>query len=309
MSERAPELRLQGKVAIVTGSSQGLGRAEAMELARAGARVIVNGTTREPAEKVVAEIRAAGGDAHAVVASVATMAGARQIVDGALGHYGRLDILVNNAGIVRAARIDEMTEEDFDAVIGVHLKGTFNMCRLAAPLLCQQRSGVIINTSSTSGLGHYGNSAYAAAKEGIIGFTRSIARDLGPFNARCNVLRPAGDSRMVTDDKIVAVSREAEEKYGFPACADFWMSKWAGGVADPVHVGRFVVWLCTDAARNLNGRTLRVRGGDVGIFAEPAVEHSGFKEGGWDATALDDPAVQSRVFGDAVNRFAPRTTS
>jgi NAD(P)-dependent dehydrogenase (short-subunit alcohol dehydrogenase family) len=297
--------RLRGKVAIVTGSSGGLGRAEALELGRAGASVIVNGTTGEGVADALREIRAAGGEAIGAVASVAGMDGAKHIVDTALQQYGRIDILVNNAGNLRTGRIDQMSEEDFDATIAVHLKGTFNMTRLVSPLLCAQRSGVVINTSSSSGLGHYGKSAYAAAKEAIVGFTRSVARDLGPFGVRCVALRPGGKSRQSGEANTVALAREAEEKYGFPAIGDSWMSSWTKP-ADAVHVGRFVVWLCTDAAHNLNGRTLRIRGGLVGIYSEPVLEHSGMRDAGWDFDALDDPAIQRELFGDATNRFAPR---
>lgn len=192
--------RLTGKVAIVTGSGRGIGRAEAMLLASEGARVVVNDVFIEKrgepdaesvAERVVKEIRDTGGAAVARTASVTSMEGAQQIVNTALNEFGRLDLLINNAGNVRPGEIYNMPERDWDRVIQVHLKGAFTLIRYASPILCKQGDGVIINTGSESGLGHAGMANYSAAKEGIVGLTRAVARELGRFGVRCNAIRPA----------------------------------------------------------------------------------------------------------------------
>src|SRR5581483_7105439 len=192
---------LAGKVLIVTGAGQpvSIGHSHAIAFAKAGAKVVVNdngsaqrgdGADTSLAEAVAQEIRDMGGEAVASTDSVADFDGARRIVETAMDAFGRIDVLINNAGNQRMNRIYEATEEDFDSLIAIHLKGTFNTVRHAAPHMMARKSGVIINTSSTGGLGFYGNSIYAAAKEGIVGFTRSIARDLGPYGIRCNAIRP-----------------------------------------------------------------------------------------------------------------------
>lgn len=191
--------RLAGRVAIVTGAGRGIGRCEALLLAQEGAKVVINDVfidrRGEPAEKSLAiqvadEIRAAGGEARANTDSIATLEGAERLVNTAIEVFGRLDIVVNNAGNVRPGDIYSMSENDWDKVVATHLKGSFATIRFASPFLCQQRSGVIINTGSESGLGHATMANYAAAKEGIIGLTRSVARELGRFNVRCNAIRP-----------------------------------------------------------------------------------------------------------------------
>ncbi len=187
--------RLEGRVAIVTGAGRGIGRAEALLLAMEGAKVVVNdlgggtdgsGADTSVAGHVVNEIRANGGTAVANHDSVATMNGGANIVRTAIDSFGRLDILINNAGNVRPRIIYNMSEDDFDAVIAVHLKGCFTTTRHVSPIFREQKSGVIVNTSSESGLGHLGQSNYSAAKEGIVGFTRTIAQDLGRYGIRCN---------------------------------------------------------------------------------------------------------------------------
>ena len=313
---------LAGKVAIITGAGQpvSIGRSHALAFAAAGAKVLVNDNGSAPqgtgsnaglAQFVAEEIRRSGGEAAANADSVATIEGAERIVAAALDVFGRVDILVNNAGNQRMNRIFEATEEDFDALIGVHLKGTFNMVRQVAPYLMKQRSGVIINTASTAGLGMYGNSIYAAAKEGIVGFTRSIARDLGPYNIRCNAIRPGAVSRMRADPKAAEMAREAEEKYGFPGAWNQWLAKnminsvkdAPAADLDPRHVANFVAWLSTDAAHNVNGHTFRVAGGEIGLMSDPEISRSIFQAQGWSINALSQPEVRSYLVGSLVNRF------
>jgi 3-oxoacyl-[acyl-carrier protein] reductase len=187
--------RLTGKVAVITGSGRGIGRCEALLMAQQGAKVIVSdiGTDAEGAStagKVAAEIRAASGEAVSCADNVATIEGARRTVDTAVQSYGRLDILVNNAGLRAGNPIDKLTEEQWTLVLDSHLKASFAMTKFAVPVFKRQGGGVIVNTGSEAGLGMIFNSAYAAAKEGIAGLTRSVAREQGRFGIRCNMIRP-----------------------------------------------------------------------------------------------------------------------
>src|SRR5499426_3421313 len=180
-------MMLKGKVAVVTGAARGVGREIALLMARQGARVVVNdyggsevgtGADRKPADEVVDEIRRGGGEAVPNYESVASMAGGQSIIKTAVDSFGRVDIVVNNAGILRDRMIFNMSEEEWDAVIDTHLKGTFAVTRAAAPIMREQRWGRVINMTSTSGLvGNVGQANYAAAKLGIVGSTRVVALD------------------------------------------------------------------------------------------------------------------------------------
>ncbi|MGH8009399.1 MAG: SDR family NAD(P)-dependent oxidoreductase, partial [Candidatus Binatia bacterium] len=198
---------LTNKVAVVTGAGGGIGRGVALLLAKEGAQVVVNdiggsaageGRDTVPADKVVAEITAAGGTAIGNYDSVASLAGGEKIIGTALEKFGRIDIVVNNAGILRDRMIFNMSEEEWDAVINVHLKGTFACTRAAAPHMRQQKSGRVINITSTSGLiGNYGQANYAAAKMGIVGLTKATALDLGRYGVTANCIAPFAWTRMI----------------------------------------------------------------------------------------------------------------
>jgi NAD(P)-dependent dehydrogenase (short-subunit alcohol dehydrogenase family) len=202
----APQLRFDDRVAVVTGAGRGLGRAYAQLLASRGAKVVVNdvgggldgeGADAGPAEQVVAEITAAGGEAVACGASVATPEGGQEIVATALERYGRIDVVVHNAGNVRRASLKEMSYEDFDAVLDVHLRGAFHVVRPAFPLMCDAGYGRIVLTSSIGGL--YGNhhvANYAAAKAGVVGLASVVALEGAAEGVRCNVIVPAAVTRM-----------------------------------------------------------------------------------------------------------------
>jgi NAD(P)-dependent dehydrogenase (short-subunit alcohol dehydrogenase family) len=201
-----PQLRFDGRVAVVTGAGRGLGRAYAELLASRGAKVVVNdsggslageGVDARPAEQVVSAIAAAGGQAVACAESVTTRDGGDAIVRAALEHYGRLDILIHNAGNVRRGSLKEMSYEDFDAVLDVHLRGAFNVVRPAFPVMCQAGYGRIVLTSSIGGL--YGNrdvANYAAAKAGVIGLSNVAAIEGADDGVTCNVIVPAAVTRM-----------------------------------------------------------------------------------------------------------------
>jgi NAD(P)-dependent dehydrogenase (short-subunit alcohol dehydrogenase family) len=265
--------RLKGKVAVVTGAGRGIGRAEALLLAAEGAKVVVNdpganadgtGHDQGPADQVVAEIKAQGGAAVANYDSVATMAGGERIIQTALDAFGRLDILVNNAGILRDRMVFNMTEEEWDAVIAVHLKGHFTTTRFAAQIFRQQRGGRIINTSSESGLGNMGQANYAAAKEGIIGFTRTVARDLGRYGVTCNAIRPRAGTRLTLSPELEEARRRAQAAGLRPAGAALQLAQLA-----PEQVAPLVVYLATDEAGFVNGYDFLVGGGMVSLLSQP----------------------------------------
>jgi NAD(P)-dependent dehydrogenase (short-subunit alcohol dehydrogenase family) len=200
------ELRFDDRVAVVTGAGRGLGRAYALLLASRGAKVVVNdtgasltgdGADTGPAAEVVREIEAAGGKAFACTESVATAAGGQAIVQAALDHYGRIDILIHNAGTVRRAALTDMSYEDFDAVLDVHLRGAFHVVRPAFPLMRAAHYGRIVLTSSIGGL--YGNhdvANYAVAKAGVIGLSNVVALEGAAYDVNCNVIVPSAVTRM-----------------------------------------------------------------------------------------------------------------
>ena len=200
------ELRFDDRVAVVTGAGRGLGRGYALLLAERGAKVVVNdpgaslageGVDAGPAQQVATEITAAGGDATACTESVATAAGGKAIIDTALESYGRIDILIHNAGIVRRASLKEMTYEDFDTVVDVHLRGAFHVVRPAFPVMCEAGYGRVVLTSSIGGLyGNHGAVNYSAAKAGILGLSNVVALEGEAEGVKCNVIIPAALTRM-----------------------------------------------------------------------------------------------------------------
>lgn len=201
-----PELRFDDRVAVITGAGRGLGRAYALLLAARGAKVVVNdpGVSMKgndmdagPAQEVVAEIKAAGGEAIACTESVATPAGGQAIIDAALDAWGRIDILIHNAGTVRGAPLKEMTQEDFDTVLDVHLRGAFHVVRPAFALMCAAGYGRVVLTTSIGGLyGSYNQANYCAAKGGLIGLSNVIALEGAAEGVKCNAIVPAAVTRM-----------------------------------------------------------------------------------------------------------------
>ena len=293
--------RLEGKVAIVTGAGRGIGRGEALALAKEGARVIVNdfggtasgdGGDATPAEEVVAEIKKMGGEALPNFGNVVSMADGEAIVKQAMNTWGRLDILVNNAGILRDRIIFNMSEEEWDAVIAVHLKGHFTITRFASIVMRQQRGGRIINTSSESGLGNLGQANYAAAKEGITGLTRTLALDLGKYGVTANALRPRAATRLTLSPEMEAarIRRQQMAAQGGAAAQPASSTEQAvAGISAmaPELIAPLVVYLCTDAAANINGRDFIIGGDEISIMSLPTRERTIYKQGGWDIDSLE----------------------
>jgi len=273
--------RLAGKVAIVTGAGRGIGRAEALALASEGAKVVVNdlgcandgtGESTEPADEVVAEIIKNGGDAVVNYDTVATTEGGENIVKTALDSFGRLDILVNNAGILRNKMVFNTTAEGWDAVIKVHLYGHFNTIKPACVLFRQQRSGHIVNTSSSAGLGDdFGYTSYGSAKEGIIGLTRAVAKDMGRYGVTCNAIRPEATTRLTRSDEAIEIWRKYR---GGVDITERW-----GEIRTPETIAALVVWLVSDANTDVTGRTFDVGPGRIAIYTEPVIENTVRKDG------------------------------
>jgi NAD(P)-dependent dehydrogenase (short-subunit alcohol dehydrogenase family) len=275
---------LTGKVAIVTGAGRGIGRAHALALAAAGAKVVVNdlggtlageGSDLSPAQQVVAEIEAAGGTAVADGENVAGFAGAGRLVQHAIDAFGRLDILVNNAGILRDRMLVNMTEDEWDAVIAVHLKGHFATTHHAAVHWRERlKAGEevrarVINTSSPSGVfGNVGQTNYGAAKAGIAAFTIIAAQELGRYGITVNCLAPNARTRMTEDTFDVGAPPE-----GFDPL-------------DPANISPVVVALCADEAQSITGQCFHIWGGAVNALRPWDAGELFQSEDGWDADGL-----------------------
>jgi NAD(P)-dependent dehydrogenase (short-subunit alcohol dehydrogenase family) len=294
---------LKDRVAVVTGAGRGIGRAEALALAAQGAKVVVNdlrggahdASTTTPADEVVEEIRSKGGIAAASYDSVATPEGAEKIIRTAVDNFGRIDILVNNAGILRDHLVFRMSPEDWDAVIKVHLYGTFYCTRYATPYMVRQRYGRLINTSSEAGLGNPGQANYSAAKEGIVGFTRSVAREVGRFGITCNVIRPRAATSMTMRPELIA----AWEKAGRHDLIKETQAMTPEGVAP------LVVFLASEPADSINGCTFLVYRGFVGLYDEPVAREKLSKEGGdWTPEELVD-AIPRTIGKGRVRELPP----
>jgi 3-oxoacyl-[acyl-carrier protein] reductase len=218
--------------------------------------------------------------------------------------FGRMDILINNAGLRGGNPIDKMTEEEWDRVVDSHLKSSFAMIKFAVPVFKQQGGGVIVNTGSEAGLGMIFNSAYSSAKEGIAGLTRTVAREQGRFGIRCNMIRP----RASVNTGGGEWGRQVFQKW-MPmakALGRYWIGDrglWGlNRTAYPEQVAELVVWLCTDAAANVNGRSFFVAGEEVGLWSEPELVRSLARPGGWDLDSLDSFARESMT-ADLTNPF------
>ncbi|MDQ3856485.1 MAG: 3-oxoacyl-[acyl-carrier-protein] reductase [Chloroflexota bacterium] len=246
-------MELEGKVALVTGASRGIGRACALRLASLGARVVVNyNRSAEAANQVVAEVSSAGGDAIAIEGDVATLEGAESAVKAATDTWGRLDILVNNAGITRDMLLMRLSEEDWDAVLDTNLKGAYRCSKLAVRPMLRNRWGRIINISSVVGItGNAGQANYAAAKAGLLGLTRSLARELGSKGVTVNAVAPG-----YIETDIVARLPDSIKQAVLQQIP-------AGRYGQPEDVAEAVTFLASDRAAYINGQTLNVDGGMV----------------------------------------------
>ena len=291
--------KLENKVAIVTGSGRGIGRDIALLLASEGARIVVNdlgggsdggGNDSKVADEVVREIRDAGGEAVANYDSVADYDSANNIVQTAINEFGRIDIVVNNAGILRDRMLFKMSEEEWDSVISVHLKGSFNMTRAAAPYFKEQKSGRYINFTSTSGLiGNVGQANYAAAKLGIAGLSKITALDMARYNVTANSVAPFAWSRLIgsipTDTKAEEARVEKLKKLS------------------PAHIAPLVAFLSSDEAADVSGQIFGVRGKEIIVFSQPRPVRSVYNSDGWSIESI------SAIKGSLKSSFTPLEVS
>ncbi len=306
--------RLEGKIAVVTGAGRGIGREIALALAAEGAKVIVNdpgversggGEDSAPANEVVAEIEKTGGDAVANYESVADYDAAGRIIGACIESFGKLDILCNVAGILRERMVFNMSPEDWDAVIKVHLYGTFNCTRHACVLMREQRSGRIINATSDAWRGTVGQSNYASAKAGIVGFTRAVAREMGRYGVTCNAFAPGAATRMIlTEEAVQGVKKRYEEGAITKERLDDFLN-----APGPEYIPPIVVYLALDQAANMNGQVLGCEGGRVALYSEP-VEAKGIyknsrKDGPWTLEELIDLVPKTLAAG-LVNPAPPQ---
>jgi len=287
---------LEGKIALVTGAGRGVGRGIALELAKAGAAVVVNdlgvsvngtGSDALPAQEVVGEIIAAGGKAVADGNSVADWDQAQAMVQTALDTFGRIDIVVNNAGILRDAIFHKMTREEYEAVINVNLNGVFYVSRAAAPYFKAQGSGAYIHMASSSGLiGNFGQVNYCTAKLGVIAMSKAIAMDMQRFGVRSNAVAPWAWTRIVG---TIPATTEAEKKRveGLKKLV-------------PEKIGPFVAALASDAAADVTGQIFGVRNNEIYLFSQSRVIRTAHTSDGW-----TPDSVIERVFPMFRNDFYP----
>ena len=303
---------LAGRVAVVTGAGRGIGRGVALALGAAGAKVVVNdygvnvdGTAPStgPAFDVVKEIERAGGEAVASTDSVADWEGARRIIGTALERFGQLDALVTCAGILRDRMIFNMSEEEWDDVIAVHLKGTFNCLRHACTHMRDRRYGRIVTFSSGSGLfGNPGQANYGAAKSAIAGLTKVAARDLGKYGITVNAIAPVAGTRMTVNEEVRR-ARELRKKQG--------IQREDRGVAqieelDPDDIAPMVVYLTSEYAKDVNGQFFLCFGNSVALVSQPRPVKTLYKaEGNWTLDELDR-LVPATVAEGLVNPAPPK---
>ncbi|MGD9865490.1 MAG: SDR family NAD(P)-dependent oxidoreductase [Pseudodonghicola sp.] len=282
---------LQGKSVVVTGAGRGIGRDIALQMAAQGAQVVVNdlggsgageGSDQTPAQQVVDQIRAAGGAAVANFGNVARPADATAMIEQAMDEFGSIDVVVNNAGILRDVIFHKMTQEDWDAVLEVHLQGAFNMSRAVAQQFKMQASGAFINFTSTAGLiGNFGQANYAAAKMGIVGLSRSIALDMARFNVRSNCIAPFAWSRLIG---TIPTRNEAEK-----ARVERFKTM------TPAKIAPLCVALA-DPACAVTGQIFAVRNNEIFLMSQPRPLRSIHRSDGWSAESVRDhalPALQA----------------
>ncbi|MEU8455937.1 SDR family oxidoreductase [Streptomyces griseoaurantiacus] len=276
---------LHGKVAVVTGSGRGLGLAYARALAAAGAAVVVNDVDASAVDAAVAGITAEGGRAVGVVAAVGDSEAAERLTETAVREFGSLDVLVTNAGILRDRVLWKMTDEDFDAVVTVHLRGTFTCARAAAVRMREQGTGgrIVLIGSPAGQRGNFGQTNYAAAKAGIVAMARTWAMELARAGVTVNAVVPVAATEMTKTIPVFAPVLEEAERTGAPL--PDWLRK-DEGLGTVEDVTGLITFLASDASKDITGQAIGVGGDRLALWSHPAEKAVAFADGGWSAEAI-----------------------
>jgi NAD(P)-dependent dehydrogenase (short-subunit alcohol dehydrogenase family) len=274
---------LDGKAAVVTGAGRGIGKGHALQLAKAGASVVVNDIDSDVAAEVVAEIKALGGNALGNTGNVGDKAGADSIVAACVEAFGKIDIMMANAGIARDRTFLKMTEEDFDSVMNIHVKGTF-LCHQAAALHMKEQGsgGCLVSTVSAAHFGNFGQVNYAGAKGAIASMTYTMAMELARYGIRANAISPSGTTRM--SDTYVGPDGK---KHPMP-------------FIDPELNGPVLVYLCSDEGNYISGQIFGIGGERIALLSQPKYGHTLFMPGGWTLAE-----VQKNFKGNLGNKLEP----
>lgn len=276
---------LHGKVAVVTGSGRGLGRAYAEALAAAGASVVVNDVDAEVVDAAVAAITEAGGKATGAVAAVGDSEAAELLTETAVREFGRLDVLVTNAGILRDRVLWKMTDDDFDAVVKVHLRGTFTCARAAAVRMREQGDGgrIVLISSPAGQRGNFGQTNYAAAKAGIVAMARTWAMELSRANITVNAVVPVAATEMTKTIPAFGPVIEEAERTGAPLPE--WLRK-DEGLGTVEDVASLITFLASDSSKDVTGQAIGIGGDRLALWSHPAEKAVAFADGGWSADTI-----------------------
>jgi NAD(P)-dependent dehydrogenase (short-subunit alcohol dehydrogenase family) len=301
----ADDIRLDGRVAIVTGAGRSLGRSYAIALADAGAAVVVNDVDAASATGAVAEIEARGGKAVASVGPVGPADTAEQLVEDAVTTFGRLDVLVANAGVLRDRVLWKMSDDDFDAVVATHLRGTFTTGRAAATRMREQGEGgrLIVIGSPAGQCGSFGQSNYAAVKAGLVAMARTWSLELARADITANAVIPIAMSPMTG---TIPAYAELYERYlaGEPIPTEIRRDK---GLGSPEDVAPLIVWLASDESQSVTGQAIGIGGDRLSLYSHPAVLDADYSEGGWSASGIN-AAWQARFAAQAQTSGPPSRT-
>jgi NAD(P)-dependent dehydrogenase (short-subunit alcohol dehydrogenase family) len=295
--------RLKNKNAVVTGGAGGIGYQICLALAAEGANIVVNdvgasrdgsGSNTGPVDEVISKIKAIGGKAIANYDSVVNFTAAEKLIQSCVDNFGSIDLLINTHGNLRDKMIWNMTEDDWDTVVNVHLKGTFNSCRHACVKMREQKSGRIINVTSDAWRGTVGHVNYGAAKGGIVSLTRSIALEMGRYGITANCFAPAAATRMTANEDVKAnIKKKFESGMITKEQYDNFMD-----MPGPEHIPPMIVYLATDEAKNINGQVFHLERGRVGIYSDPTETRMIFNAGGvWDVGDLTVHVPMSLLIG------------
>ncbi|TAJ21078.1 MAG: SDR family NAD(P)-dependent oxidoreductase [Dehalococcoidia bacterium] len=300
--------RLEGRVAVITGAGRGIGRGVALQMAEEGAKVVVadfggnldgSGNDAGPADSVVKEIRAMGGQAIAHYGDISKLADTQDLVNTTLKEFGRLDIMCHVAGILRDRMIFNMAEEEWDAVLAVHLRGAYNCARTAVEPMIKQHYGRILLFSSGSGLGSTGQANYSAAKEGMVGFARALSRELGPHGIAVNAIYPGGNTRMT--QSVPAAASQIRAAAGILRAAGPQNNPQAAPEGatprDPENNAPTVTWLCTEAGGAVSGHVIGTSGWQASRYSQRKVIRSIHQPRVWTVAELAKAVPEQLLSG------------